>query len=121
VTISNYLQNVKIRKPKMGLDFIGDKEGFFIYWLRDKTFIDLDEFYMSAKFFDARLGLFVRMMNQPQANFLGNYYTFNSDDYFYYKLKMDYNTKTYEVFSTLTSNRVGDEINPIVWYEYVNP
>jgi hypothetical protein len=121
VTISNYLQNVKIRKPKMGLDFIGDKEGFFIYWLRDKTYIDLDEFYMSAKFFDARLGLFVRMMNQPQANFLGNYYTFNSDDYFYYKLKMDYNTKTYEVFSTLTSNRVGDEINPIVWYEYVNP
>lgn len=121
VTISNYLQNVQIRKPKMGLDFVGDKEGFFIYWLRDTGYIDLDEFYMSAKFFDARLGIFVRMMNTTQSNFPGNYYNFDSDNYFYYKMKLDYTNKTYEVFSTLTNNRVGDEINPIRWYEYVNP
>lgn len=121
VNISNYLQNVQIKKPKMGLDFIGDKEGFFIYWLRDREYVDVDEFFMSAKFFDARLGIFVRMMNQPQSNLIGSYYTFNSDDYFFYKLKMDYPSRTYEVFSTQTNNRVGDEINPIRWYEYVNP
>ena len=105
----------------MGLDFIGDKEGFFVYWLRDREYVDLDEFFMSAKFFDAKVGIFVRMMNQPQLSLLGSYYTFNSDDYFFYKLKLDYTSRTYEVFSTQTNNRVGDEINPIRWYEYVNP
>jgi len=37
VTISTFLQNVQIRKPKMGLDFVGDKEGFFIYWWATQT------------------------------------------------------------------------------------
>jgi hypothetical protein len=76
---------------------------------------------MSAKFFDARLGVFVRMMNRPQSTLSGNYFTFDSSDYFYYKVKLDYPTKTYEVISTVTNNRVGDEINPIAWYEYINP
>lgn len=121
VTISTYLNNVKIRKPKMGLDFIGDKEGFFLYWLKKRDYINLDQFYMSAKFFDARIGVFVRMMNRPQSTLPGNFYSFNNSDYFYYKVKLDYTQKNYEVFSTVTNNRVGDEINPIIWYEYVNP
>jgi len=123
VTISTFLTNVLIRKPKMGLDFIGDKEGFFIYWLREKFYINIDEFYMSAKFFNARLGVFVTMMNRPQSIFSGsgNYYTFNRADYFYYRVKLDYNSKTYEVFDTATNNRVGTDATAIKWYEYLNP
>jgi hypothetical protein len=122
VTISAYLTNVKIRKPKMSLDFIGDKEGFFIYWLRKRFYIDLDQFYMSAKFFNGRNGTFTRMMNTKQASLPpGTYYTFNPNIYFYYKVKLNYTAKTYEIFSPLTNNRIGDEINPISWYEYVNP
>jgi hypothetical protein len=121
VSISSVFSNVQIRKPKMVLDYIGDKEGFFIYWLKSRQYINLDEFYMSAKFFNGRTGNFSRMMNRPQSSLSGSYYTFNNEDYFYYKVKLDYNTKTYEVFSTVTNNRVGDEINQIVWYEYVNP
>jgi hypothetical protein len=121
VSISTFLSNINIRKPRMGLDYIGDKEGFFIYWLRSRFYINLDKFYMSAKFFNGRTGNFVRMMNRPQSSLSGNYYTFNSDDYFYYEVQLDYSTKTYEVVSTTTNNRVGDEINPIVWYEYINP
>jgi hypothetical protein len=121
VTISSSLSNVKIRKPRMGLDFIGDKEGFFIYWLRKRTYIDKDEFYMSAKFFNGKTGTFTRMMNRPQSTLLGNYYTFNSNDYFYYKVKLNYDQRNYQATSTVTNNRVGDEINPISWYEYVNP
>jgi hypothetical protein len=121
VSISTFLSNVNIKKPRVGLDYIGDKEGFFIYWLRSRFYINLDKFYMSAKFFNARTGNFVRMMNRPQSTLSGNYYTFNSDDYFYYEVQLNYNTKTYEVISTTTNNRVGDEINPISWYEYVNP
>ena len=29
--------------------------------------------------------------------------------------------ETYEVLSTSTNNRVGDQITPIKWYEYINP
>jgi hypothetical protein len=121
VTISAFLANVNIRIPKMGLDFVGDKEGFFFYWLKYRDYIDLDEFYMSAKFFDARQGVFRRMMNRPQSTLNGNYFNFNPNDYFYYKVKLDYPTKTYEIFSTVTNNRVGTEINPILWYELINP
>ena len=34
VNLNVLLPNVDIRKPKFKLDYIGDKEGFFIYWLR---------------------------------------------------------------------------------------
>ena len=40
---------------------------------------------------------------------------------FYYKVKLDYPNKTYEILSTVTNNRVGTEINPILWYELINP
>lgn len=120
-TISTFLTNVKIKKPKYGLDYIGDKEGFFIYWLRETDYIDINEFYMSAKFFNARKGGFIRMMNAPQSTLGGNYYTFNNENYFYYKVKLNYTNKNYEILSTSTNNRVGTDINPILWYEYVNP
>jgi hypothetical protein len=76
---------------------------------------------MSAKFFNGKTGTFTRMMNRPQSTLLGNYYTFNSNDYFYYKVKLNYDQRNYQATSTVTNNRVGDEINPISWYEYVNP
>ena len=76
---------------------------------------------MSAKFFNARTGNFIRMMNRPQSSLSGNYYTFNNEDYFYYKVELNYDNKTYEVKSTQTNNKVGDDINPILWYEHVNP
>jgi hypothetical protein len=86
VNLSAYITNVNIRKPKFNLDYLGDKEGFFIYWLRDRNYIDIDEFYMSAKFFNGRTGNYVRMMNRPQIPpFTPSLFTFNSDDYFYYR------------------------------------
>jgi hypothetical protein len=123
VNLSAYITNVDIRKPKFSLDYLGDKEGFFIYWLRDRNYIDIDEFYMSAKFFNGRTGNYVRMMNRPQIPpFTPSLFTFNSDDYFYYRLKLDYNTKTYQVFSTINPTQVmGVDGTPIIWYEYVNP
>ena len=38
-----------------------------------------------------------------------------------HKGRLNYTTKTYEVFSTSTNLRVGDGLSPIKWYEYVNP
>lgn len=121
VSLNALLPNVDIRKPKFKLDYIGDKEGFFIYWLRERNFYDITEFYMSGKFFDAKLGVYVVMTNTPQPLITPNKFNFVPEDYFYYKVNLDYNNKTYEVSSTSTTLRVGSDVTPIKWYEYVNP
>ena len=50
-----------------------------------------------------------------------NKFNFLPQDYFYYKVNLDYNNKTYEVSSTSTTLKVGEASTPIKWYEYVNP
>lgn len=120
--INSLIPPVEIKKPTMILDSIGaDKEGFYIYWLRSRNFIDISQFYMTAKFFNARLGVFKQMTNTRQDLITPNKFQFNNADYFYYKVNLDYDNKTYEVFSTSTQLRVGDSASPIIWYEYVNP
>ena len=124
-TVSSLLPQVQIKTPSFKLDYVGDKEGFFYYWLRDKEFYNgLNTFYMSAKFFDARLGVFVKMTNTPQAT-ITDKFTFNPSDYFYYKVVLDYPTNTYKVFdnnvnSGTYNSRVGTS-SSIKWYEYINP
>lgn len=118
VSISPLLPNVNIKKPSMTLDFVGDKEGFFVYWLRTQDVLPNDTFYMSAKFFDARFGVFVRMMNDTQSN-LPNKFTFDTEKYYYQKLKLNFDTKKYEVLD-YQNLRIGTG-TPIKWYEYINP
>jgi hypothetical protein len=112
------------------LDYVGDKEGFFIYWLKKRNFLDVSTFYMSAKFYNAKTGQFTKMMtgkgtnpldqtNGPQVYLSGNKYAFDSTQYFYYTVKLDYTTQTYQVFNT-QGQRMGTNI-PIKWFEYVNP
>ena len=121
---------VNIKKPKFVLDYLGDKDGFFIYWLKKRTFLNIDTFYMSAKFYDAKVGQFKTMMtgrdsnpldltNGPQYNLVGNKYAFDNTQYFYYTVKLNYRTLAYEVLNTY-GQRLGTNI-PIKWYEYVNP
>lgn len=121
---------VSIKKPEFVLDYVGDKEGFFLYWLKKKTFLDINTFYMSAKFYNAKTGQFTQMMtgggsnslddtNGPQALMNTNKYAFDSTQYFYYTVKLDYPTQTYQVLNTY-GQRLGTNL-PIKWYEYVNP
>jgi len=119
---------VNIKKPYFVLDYVGDKEGFFIYWLKKRNFLDIKTFFMSAKFYDAKNGYFTKMMNMSQSSIAGDKFTFDSTKYFYYRLELDYEKQNYQVFNmnpaqTLYSNlgdRAGATI-PIKWYEYVNP
>lgn len=115
-----------IRIPSFKLDFLGDKEGFFIYWLKKRNFLNVTTMYMTAKFYDAKRGKFIKMMNRPQSSLPLNYrYSFESAKYFYYRVDFDYNTKTYEVSDMVNAPslgpRVGYQTIPIKWYEYVNP
>jgi hypothetical protein len=111
---------VKIRKPKFKLDYIGDKEGFFIYWLKSLEFIPLNTFYMTAKFFNAKTGAFTKMLNKPQSTIVNNNkFVFDNIDYFYYRVVLDYVNIQYTI-NDLQGNRVGTT-STIKWYEYVNP
>ena len=110
---------VTIKIPDFVLDYVGDKEGFFIYWLKKRTFLDINTFYMSAKFYNAMTGTYTKMMNVPQSTISGEH-NFDNLTYFYYQVKLDYDKRTYQVFNTITGNREGTPL-PIKWYEYVNP
>ncbi len=60
------------------------------------------------------------MINMPQSSIPGNKFVFDNADYFYYRVQMDYDKQTYQVFDMHTNQRAGATI-PIKWYEYVNP
>lgn len=117
----NSLGNVKINFPQFNLDYLGYSEGFFIYWLKDFDLFKLKTFYMTAKFFDAKNGVFIKMMTVPQATLPGDRFSFNPSDYFYYKVELNYTNKTYEIYDVISLNRVGTDTSPINWFEYVNP
>jgi len=125
-SISVYLPDVNISVPKFKLDFVGQqKEGYFFYWLKSREFLNIDTFYMSAKFFNGSNGSFIKMINRSQLSpeLSGNKFGFDGEKYFYYKVKLDYSDYTYQIFDYVTGSdlRVGDTNNPINWYEYVNP
>jgi hypothetical protein len=119
---------VNIKRPYFVLDYVGDKEGFFIYWLKKRNFLNIKTFFMTAKFYDAKNGYFTKMMNMPQSSISGNTFIFDSTKYFYYRVELDYEKQNYQVFNmnpeqTRYSDfggRAGATI-PIKWYEYVNP
>ena len=101
------------------MDYVGDKEGFFIYWLKNLEFVPINTFYMTAKFYNAKTGKFIKMMNKAQST-IPSSYDFDAPSYFYYKVVIDYINKFYVVSDLTTNQRVGTT-TPIKWYEYVNP
>ena len=114
-------QDVTIMKPSYVLDWVGDKDGFFIYWLKSRTYLDIDKFYVSCKFWNAKDGSFTRFVNRPQSEQVTNSFGPNSLFNFYYLVDLDYPTQTYTVYDTITFERVGTVSSPIKWYEYVAP
>jgi len=119
---------VDVRKPKFVLDYVGDKEGFFLYWLKKRTFLNVRTFYMTAKFYDAEKGVFVKMMNMPQSVSSGTTTTFDNSRFFYYRVELDYEKQTYQVFNTNPAQNIYNNYKqragtavPIKWYEYINP
>jgi hypothetical protein len=112
---------VSVKTPIFGLDYVGNKEGFFIYWLKSLDFLNINTFYMTAKFYNAKTGQFVKMSNKPQSTINGDKYNLDSMTYFYYRVVLDYVDINYKVFDFTTNDRVGILTNPIKWYEYVNP
>lgn len=116
-------QTKDIKTPIFKLDYLGDKEGFFLYWLKNREVLNVTSLFMSAKFFDAKTGVFIKMMTRPQSSIVGNKFTFPQEDYFYYRVDLDYVNFTYTVYDYSSGYDifVGPTANPINWYEYINP
>ena len=121
VDIGNiYVPNVvNIKKPSFILDHIGDKEGYYIYWLKNRDYLDISTFYMSAKFFNAKTGEFIRMTNLPQC-MISKKFEFEKSKYHYHRVELDYDNFTYKIYNP-SNERRGTIANPIKWYEYINP
>ena len=109
---------VNLKTASFQLNYLQDKEGYFIYFLEDQTIINLTDFYVTFKFFNGNTGQFVQFLTQDPSTFTNNNY--NPDDYQYLKVMLDYNDYTYK-YTSLNGVDIGNEQNPINLYEYINP
>ena len=124
-SISPYIPPVNVSIPIYNLDYVNQKEGYFLYWLKSRDFYDIDTFYMRVKFFNGSTGQFITLMNRSQASpqLTSSKYNFDSSEYLYYKVVLNYTDFTYQIFDIVgpTEVRVGGVTNPIKFYEYINP
>ena len=118
----NGIKSNDIILPEYFLDYDLNTEGFYIYWLRDKTIFNLDTFYVRVSFFNGKTGNVTNFSNVCQgATNITDRYNLNEVFDFYYRLDLDYDTKTYEYFDIKQENkRVGVKDSPITWYEYIS-
>lgn len=120
-TITPYLNTIDLTVPQFTLDCVGNnKESFYIYWINNQRFVNVTNFYMSAKFFNGKTGRFTRMINRSQGS-MGSKFTFKPENYFYQKVYLNYTTGLYSIYDSLSNTRIGTPSNPINWYEYVSP
>jgi len=106
--------------PNFELDPINNNEGYFIYWLKEKTFLDIDVFYMSCKFYNGKTGEVTQLINTPQSD-ISKPYSISKEDFYYYRVVLNQNRYTYTIYSVSDGIRVGeDSTNPIKFYQYFN-
>ena len=106
-------------------------ENYFIQWLKDRTLVTYNVFYMSCKFYNAETGKVHKFINKPQPA-PPNGYRISTPDYFYYQIMFDPVNFTYvfnEFDSTIygSTNGIGPTVGSgfgpsgINFYEYLNP
>ena len=123
-----------VYEPQMRLGpNIGKNEGYYIQWLKERTLFELNTFYVGCKFFDAKNGKVVRMINQPNNPPTTGVYDYL--DYFYYQLVLDiktnntlpkynYKFRQFNRFlwdNDMTGSPKGTQLAPVMFYEYINP
>ena len=113
------LGEADVPRPKFNLDPFNNNDGYYIYWLKDKTFIDISEFYMSCKFYNGKTGIVTSFITSNQT-ILPNPYSFSTATHFYYKIKLNRNDYTYTVYN-INDVRVGTTVlQPIKYWQYFN-
>ena len=117
-TIVETARNVPV--PRYHFDMDNKSIGYFFYWLKESTYLNINTFYMSCKFYNGRDGEVSRFTNVDPST-IPNPTSFDPTNNMYYKLKLDKNNFTYWI-EDLSGTRVGTDINtPIEFWEYINP
>jgi hypothetical protein len=114
-----YDTTMDIRLPEFHFDMDVNDSGYFFYWLKESTYLNINTFFMSAKFFNGRDGRVTRFTNVLPTS-LPNPTSFDPALNMYYKLILDKNNFTYWI-EDLLGNRVGTNTTPIEFWEYINP
>ena len=104
-----------LSRPSILLDYVGNQEGFFLHWFEDRNLLNIDTFYMTAKFFNAATGQFIKFIDSAQTDFANPYRIPNI--HFYHTVNLNYDDKTYEI----VSNQTDVATNDVLWFEYINP
>ena len=110
---------------------VGKDESYYIHWLKNRDLFEIETFYMSCKFFNAKTGGVMRMLNQEPTPVQGSY---NFEDFFYYQVvlnieignttpKYNYTIHPYNSVAGMTGillSPLGETVNgPIKFYEYI--
>jgi len=110
---------------------VGKTENYYLQWLKDRELFTANTFYMSCKFFNAKTGTVMRMLNQEPTPIQGSY---KFEDFFYYQVvlnievgnttpKYNYTVHPYNSVAGMTGillSAVGETTNgPIKFYEYI--
>ena len=86
-----------------------------ILFFKNNEISDIEEFYVSCRFFNAKNGDVVRMINDPKSD--GG---INPKEDFYMKMVLDKNSRTYRYYdyNVVTGNRIGNGVNnPILFFQ----
>jgi hypothetical protein len=110
--------------PEFELDPVNNNEGYFIYWLKEKKLIDLNVFYMSCKFYNAKTGEVTQLINENQMTIdsdTSQPYSISKETYYYYRVVLNQDRFQYTIYKTSDGTRVGENSgNPINFYQYFN-
>lgn len=108
----------------------GAQENYYLHWLKDRDLFTASTFYVSCKFFNAKNGEVIRMLNKIPSPPQGAY---NFEDWFYFQVtlniesgntnpKYNYTVNIYDsILGNLgiTGSAVGETFNgPIRFFEY---
>ena len=111
----------------------GNNEGYYIQWYKNRDLYSGDTFYMSCKFYNAKNGNVVRMLNKPSWNLSPVIDNPEASEWYYYWVKLSVNNndtpKYVYTVREFDNNGVGGEkgmddlppANQIRFYEYKTP
>ena len=110
----------------------GKDESYYIHWLKNRDLFDIETFYMSCKFFNAKTGKSSRFVNADPS---GNVGPMEPTNWFYYQVDISVNQLVTPKYSYLvrefnnTAYSLGlilgekgmlpSGASPIKWYEYI--
>jgi len=110
----------------------GNNEGYYIQWYKNRDLYSGDTFYMSCKFYNAKTGKAIRMLNKPSWNLSPVVDNPEASEWYYYWVKLSVNNNgtpkyvyTVHEFDGLIGGQKGmTDTTPssqIRFYEYKAP